>query len=197
MDQPYDAIINLGGDCQVEHQLKTNNLREYALPFDYLIAPCISVCRMLTNDFKGFLDKEQLAYKHDNGKYILDTAYDTRMIHDFILTPDFLNDYEQIKEKYMRRIERFRELLATKKKVLFIRKRALKEEAQVLATIIKTLYPHLMYTLAILDGSESAKEAWNIEGVKNFYLSQPVPYVWTGDNEAWKEILRQLHLITD
>ena len=39
LGQPHDAIINLGGDCQVAYQMYVNGIRKYALPFDTLITP--------------------------------------------------------------------------------------------------------------------------------------------------------------
>ena len=85
---------------------------------------------------------------------------------------------------------------ATDKRILFIRKRITREHAINLDTILLKIWPHLDYLILALDGSEEAKSDWQLDRVRNFYLRQPVPYVWKGDNDAWKEIFEDLHLET-
>jgi hypothetical protein len=55
-EQPFDAIINLGRDCQIAYQMHTNGIREYALPFDKLITQFDSLCKLLENKFDGFME---------------------------------------------------------------------------------------------------------------------------------------------
>ena len=191
----YDAIINLGGDCQPQHQMKINHLRKYALPFDHLVTPVESLLKILEQRFELFLEKETLAFKvTEKEKYIEDTRYGIRMIHDFSLTEDFLKDYEEIKAKYTRRIHRFHDILQSSQKVLFIRKRITKEQVVLLDLLIRKLYPKLEFLIVALDGSKECQEDWQIPHVRNFHLRQPEPYIWTGDDIAWKEIFEQLDL---
>jgi len=189
----YDALINLGGNCQVSYQMRINGLRLYALPFDTLITPFKGLCALLEHKFKDFLHKDHLELRrnpndpNDKG-YIVDTIYDVRMIHDFKLNEHFLDEYGGIKAKYDRRVERLLKLLETSERVLFIRLGITKDEAVVLTQLFNRLYPHLEYTLLAMATTEDIKENWTLPRVKNCYLKQPEPYVWRGDNEAWKKI---------
>jgi hypothetical protein len=123
MQQPFDAIINLGGDCQVAYQLYVHGLRKYALPFDSLITPYEALEKMLEHTFEGFmtLDNFKLVTNEKNEKYILDTRYGTRLLHDFKMQEDFLKDYDDIAAKYNRRIERMLHLIINSEHPLFIR----------------------------------------------------------------------------
>lgn len=122
--QPYDAIINLGGDCQVAYQLYVHGLRKYALPFDTLIAPYSALREMLEDNFDGFMAPDNFEFRvNEKGeKYILDKKYGTRLLHDCKLQEDFLEDYEAIAMKYLRRIERLIDLIITSEyPLLFVR----------------------------------------------------------------------------
>lgn len=193
--QPYDAIINLGGDCQPSYQMYQNGLRKYALPFDSLITPCDSLLKIIEEQFDDFLNKENLELIiQGNQKFIIDKKYNIRLIHDFKLEEDYLNDYEIIKEKYERRINRFMELMENSRSILFIRKVINLKQANRLAKMIEWLYPHLDFTILALDGTDEIKQAWNIYKVENRFLRQPNPYVWKGDTQAWKEIFQEMGL---
>ena len=195
--QTYDEIINLGGDCQVQYQLNINGLRKNALPFDILITPHQSLCGMLKNNFDGFLIPEnfELVVNAQGEKYILDKKYGTRLIHDFKLEEDFLKDYPEVKAKYERRINRFKELLISSEYPVFIRKEITKEQAIELRDVLSKICGERPFLLVALDGSEEIKTDWELESVANFHLKQPVPYIWKGDPQAWKEILYAIGLL--
>ncbi len=193
--QPYDALINLGGDCQLAYQMKEHGLREYALPFDWLITPFDSLYKILENRFDGFLDIDNFELV-DTGteEYIRDKKYDTRWIHGFKVEENFLKDYDAIAQKGIRRIERFLRLLIESENPLFIRKRITQEQSRALADLLIVLRGNNNFTLLALDGNETAKEDWHIDNVVNFHLRQPDPYTWKGDPEAWREIFVAMQL---
>lgn len=195
-EQPFDAIINVGGDCQSAYQLYVNGLRKYALPFDKLITPYDALEKLLENDFEGFLDQEnfELAVDEAGIKYILDKKYGTRFIHDFKCEEDFLKDYESVQETYLRRITRFFDVLSACKNPVFIRKGITKEQAVSLRDLLQKLYPDKSILIVALSGAEEIKEDWQLEGIQNFYLQQPTPYTWKGDPAAWQEIFKALGL---
>jgi hypothetical protein len=190
----YDAVISLGGDCQVTYQLRRLNLRPHALPFDWLITPFDSLRSLLEQHFDQFLDKCNLTLVTTPDKYILDNRYGVRLIHDFKLNEQFLENYSTIHDRYTRRTERFYELIFASHKVLFIRKNITKEQAQVLSELIHKLFPHLDYTLLALATTQEIKQPWGIAHVQNYYLSQPEPYSWKGDDAAWSIVLNTVEL---
>ena len=193
--QPFDAIINLGGDCQVAYQLSKHGLRNYALPFDALITPYNSLKKMLQNSFEGFMTPDNFELV-GSGKYILDKKYGTRLLHDFKVQEDFLKDYQEISSKYLRRISRLMDLIVTSEYPLFIRKRLAREQARELQGLLSALRQGRPFLLAALDATPEIFFDWELEGVRNFYLKQPQPYVWQGDSEAWKEIFTAVGLVT-
>jgi hypothetical protein len=193
----YDAIINLGGDCQVAYQLKKNNLRSCALPFDLLITPFDSLRKLLEHNFDQFLAKNNLAFITGPDKYIIDTQYGVRLIHDFKLSEEFLQDYDTIHDRYARRVKRFYDIIQTNYKIVFIRKNITKQQAQELSTLIHTLFPHLEYTILALATTEEIKQPWDIPHVQNYYLRQKEPYTWKGDDTAWQEILSNIEIKPD
>lgn len=194
--QSYDAIINLGGDCQITYQLYTHGLRQYALPFDTLITPYQALRDMLKNSFEDFMEPDNFEFiQSDNGeKYILDKKYGSRWIHDFKMQEDFLKDYEEIATKYVRRIDRLMNLIFTSEYPIFIRKRISKEQAIELRSILSLLREGRPFLLVVLDGTQEIASDWQCESIHNYYLRQPEPYSWKGDPEAWKEIFQAVGL---
>ncbi len=194
--QPFDAIINLGGDCQVAYQLYVHGLRKYALPFDSLITPYDSLVNILEHKFMDFMipDNFELVINENNEKYILDKRYGMRLLHDFKLQEDFLNNYDEIATKYARRIERFIHIVTTAYYPLFIRKIISKEQTNDLKNVLATMREGKPFLLVVLDDTEEIKDDWGLESVRNYYLRQPEPYIWKGDVQAWKEIFHELGL---
>jgi hypothetical protein len=197
-EQTFDVVINLGGDCQVAYQLSTHGLRSCALPFDGLITPYDSLKELLKNSFEDFMTPEnfELMITKKNEKYILDKKYKTRLLHDFKMHADFLQDYEAISSKYVRRIERLMGLIGTSEYPLFVRKRISREQARDLKHLLEDMRKGKPFLIVALDDTPEIGCDWNIEGVRNYYLRQPKPYTWKGDTQAWKEIFERVGLKT-
>jgi hypothetical protein len=195
-NQSFDAIINLGGDCQVAYQLYVHGLRKYALPFDTLVTPYSALQEMLNNNFEHFMtpDNFELIVNEEGVKCILDKRYGTWLLHDFKLEENFLKDYESIAEKYSRRIDRLKNLITTSEYPIFIRKIITKKQALELRDLLYVLRDGKPFLLVALDDTHEIKKDWQSEGVINYYLRQPNSHSWRGDPEAWKEIFDALGL---
>ena len=193
--QPFDALLNLGGECQVAYQMRLHGIRAEALPFDWNITPFSALEKILKDRFEHFLEKEHLVFIHnEKEKYILDTYYGIRFLHDFKLDENFMDDYEKIKIIYERRIERFLNLLQESNHALFIRKKVTKDQAIILRELLKELYPNNNFLILAVDNSDEIKTDWQLENIKNFYLRPPVPLSWKGDASAWEEIFLSMGL---
>lgn len=199
----YKALFALGGDCQLAWQLRLNKLRDTALPFDGMVAPCDSVSQALEQKFDNFLERGNLqAIKNAEGRiiHILDTKYNVRFVHDFTLTEDFLKDYELIKKKYDERVLRLLQMIKVhqeqKEPVLCIRKNINKEEAIRLQAALNALFPD-KHTLLALDTTDEIRKDWQIPNTRNSYLAQTEPYDWEGDTNAWRTILQSHGLTLD
>ena len=95
-------IIPIGFDCGTASELRDNGIRNASYPFDWNVT-FGGISDIFNNDFQNFLNIE------NNYNYI----YNIFFMHD-----TFPND----NEKYERRIERLRDILASDKEILFIRK---------------------------------------------------------------------------
>lgn len=192
----YDAIVNLGRDCQTQFQLKKHGLQKEALPFDYLITPFSALRKILLADFEGYTASDNFLFVEQvNEKWVKDIRYETRLIHDFKLEPNFMTDFEIVKEKYVRRIDRFRKILIESQKILFVRKDLESQEALELEQILGKLYPHLDFQLAALTSNIAMTLDYNSPRIRSFYLRQPTPYVWSGDTASWRDIFVALQLL--
>ncbi len=193
----YDVAIGLGGYCQVARAMHYNGIRYHAYPFDWLFSPFDSVFEFIAKRGVHFLDKDTLVFVTGKPDYlgghrdhILDTVYGLQLLHDFEASPNFLKDYDSMKAKYERRVARFFAALDSKEKILFIRHGITYMQAVLLDQLLHTRYPQLSYTILAVDNTEEMKRDWGLQRVKNVYLRQTEPWVWWGDDAAWKEVLR-------
>lgn len=187
----YDEVVSLGTACQAAWQLEGNGIRRLAYPFDWLVTPFHGLIPFLTHQGAGFLDRDKIEIvKTLPGKatylHVADLTYDIHFIHDF-RGGEGIDNYDKIKDKYDRRIQRFFTLLQSNKKILFFRVQISRDEAIVLDSFIHTHYPKLEYTLVAINDSPDAENDWGLERVRNFYMHQTIDN-WEGDGEKWKEI---------
>lgn len=201
-------IISLGYRCQPAMQMRFNNLRSAAYPFDWLIVPFDSLCDLLENHFVGFLDAEHLEvrlnyyYQDDGGRasgnypHIWEKKYNILMRHDFEFNADFMRRYAEVKEKYDRRIARFYEALASGKHIYFIRQGITHAQAERLDTILQRLFPCLRYTIVAIDFEGDIQTPWQMPRVKQYYMPLPVPYNRDGDLAAWCAVFQDLGLLS-
>jgi hypothetical protein len=125
-------FVSLGASCEIAAKLSEYELRCAAFPFDWLLSSDIEgVVRLLDDDFEWILKEEHLKlhpYQCDvlvNDKYHLEFRHDWR---ENAKSYDFWHDFASyreklpaIKEKYLRRINRFKTLNQYEAKVFFIR----------------------------------------------------------------------------
>lgn len=196
--KPYEVVVSLGNMCQVAHQLDVNLLRNVAYPFDWVIIPFPSLYFFIANEGQHFLQPDRLVFfdNHPDAlgevkSFVKEMNYQIEFLHDFALSPDFMKDYNEIKEKYDRRVLRFFELLKSTKKILFVRRGITYKEAVSLDKLLRKKYPHLDYTILALDNTEEIKKEWGLKRVKNYYLRELEPWSWVGDPWAWNEILQR------
>lgn len=192
--EEYGRVISLGGQCQVAYQLKENHKRSESFPFDWIQSTFEGVYQFILEEGKNFLSKDHLVFAGNKGNYVQDPYYQMLFLHDFESPSDFMKEYDFIKAKYDRRVNRFFQALNSEAPVLLIRLGITREQAALLSELIHTKYPRLNYTILALDHTEEIRENWNIKRVINLYLLQEDPHNWLGDHEDWKRILSQFHI---
>jgi hypothetical protein len=126
----YDTIYSIGHNCSCAFNLKRFNLRNTSGVLDWLWHPTLpEVFDVLCNDFKDFLIKEDLVKLEKNP---VQTNHDT--LHDYYYNPrnnyQFLHDFptdcslddcfDEVKEKYDKRIERFLNDMHSNKDILLV-----------------------------------------------------------------------------
>lgn len=216
-------VISLGTDCQVADNLRDNNLRFQAYPFDWNRTLSFdSIVKIIEDDFKHWLDPEVLEYRE---RSIYNNFYKIEFFHDFptkygdeiyqdgveiiggILDPDFEKYIPMVESKYRRRIDRFKEALNSNGPIFFIRSYATPKSAKKFVKLIKSRYPNLNFQLIALIGELNYenktknyyKNDWKIDNVQVIYCHGTndgryiFPEWW--NPEVWTCVFRYLGLI--
>lgn len=194
--------ISLGSACGPALNLRNLNLRSEAYPFDWTVTPFDSLYNALREDFKYFL--ADLLIRPDNqgviDHYGINYTHDWPTLHqphidalnaDFIsnctLFSAWQNALPLVREKYQRRINRFRNACLSQNKIFFIRSEETdKEQAVKLKDLIVNIYPSLDFTLIIFGSDIKFQNPWNIDKIKNFYVPR-----WD-DPVLWGQTLKQV-----
>ncbi len=204
-------FISLGNNCVPALMLRFAGLREEAFPFDWLTTPMDGLCKVFRDDFKDYFLRENLTLYSLDNRVVLDTLYgfghnhafptkgsvmhsDEEMYEGGEIVKNFLDFYQEVYSKYIRRIDRFKKILSGRRNIIFIRYRCNKLEAQKLAQMIKFCYPHLLFTLIAIDSTEEIKHDWKIPQVKNFYIKpNESSNIFSEETvKEWKEVLRSI-----
>lgn len=162
----FDEIVSLGYNCYVADVLKKGKFRKFAYPFDWTISNLSLVEKVLKNpDSFPLLSSKELEYiTFGEEHYYYITSEKTLIsIHDFKSEDKNSPINNEIYEKYIRRIERFKNILNSGKKILFIRlakfprdcskefgmisEQDTPEKIGKLADLISELYPNLKFKI--------------------------------------------------
>ena len=119
MAKVFTNYISLGYFCEVAQDLGKLGLRNFSSPFDWGISSFPHVIEAIDNGFDGFLDYDNLSQSTSFPNYYHDDRYHFWFYHDFSMFTPLDVQYEDVKRKYWRRINRF--LDAIKSPTLFIR----------------------------------------------------------------------------
>jgi hypothetical protein len=113
-------FVSLGSTCEISHILKNNQLRKQAFPFDWITTiDSEKFIKLIQEDFKYFLDRKYLISTGKDPFPLLNTYYNIEFLHDGVFNNELFDiNMQKFQEKYMRRINRFRDLSG---KVVFLR----------------------------------------------------------------------------
>lgn len=113
----FDYYVSLGSACPMASSMSKYGLRSFSGPFDWLITKDFDwVLHYIETGFEDFMLKENLERFDDYSNHFRDKKSDIRFIHD---AENFEKEYEKLKEKYERRINRFVE--KSKSKICYLR----------------------------------------------------------------------------
>lgn len=196
----YDAIYSLGDLCLASIQLEQNNLRPYSGVLDWMASPALSnVNRLLKNRFIGFMDLPNLriiGYAGEKNICVSDDAYHIVSNHDFEIGKNSLShlgSYEEVKEKFDRRIRRFLEKAAFCQRILFVRTEGELEEAKELEKVLSDLVKNDFRVLLVnhTDVEGLVEDDWSLEKVCAIRL--PAENKFTANNHFWTEMLKDIY----
>ncbi|WP_144510783.1 DUF1796 family putative cysteine peptidase [Bacillus sp. FJAT-22090] len=196
----YDAIFSLGDLCLASIQLKKHNLRPYSGVLDWMASLELSkVNLLLENRFVGFMNYENLRIigYADDCICVSDDGYNMVSNHDFSKeknTLQYLGSYDEVMEKYERRIQRFLKKMKTARRILFVRTEGTLEEAAALQDVLAKLVKHDFSVLLINHAPVTGivEKSWPLEKVCS--IEFPNTEKWEGNNELWEEVLSGIRL---
>lgn len=125
----YDLIYSIGTDCACSMYMLRHNLRTVAGPFDWLThADFKTRIELILSDFDNFLECEDLKFLPKDPKIFNDTACDYYenirngfyYFHDFPANIPLKKSFQEVKNKYQRRIQRFLNNLKQPDKILLL-----------------------------------------------------------------------------
>lgn len=103
----YTHYISLGYFCEVAGDLEKLGLRDTSSPFDWMISSFEGIIKVMDNRFKDFMNYDNLYKLKTSREKYWDSLYDCYFFHDFSKYKSLKKQYNQIKTKYDKRIERF------------------------------------------------------------------------------------------
>lgn len=124
-NKKFDLVISLGEDCACSGWLRRFSLQKYSYPFDWLSnADFETRINLIINDFQDFLNYDDIKFMnienptiHDSYK---DIKYNFHYYHDFEKNIPLSISYDEVKEKYDRRIKRLYDKIEASNSMLFV-----------------------------------------------------------------------------
>ena len=114
---PFSYAVSLGGGCFVARTMHLNGFRCAAGPFDYMVATPALVAHCLDDNFRSYLDKDQLRREHGGWGHNTLSSYADASKHGAIFQHYRPDDWN---ETLPRRVERFRQVVSSTKRKLFV-----------------------------------------------------------------------------
>lgn len=123
----YDLIVSLGSSCGVTMAMRRLYLQTASLPFDWLGSPSLpDVVAMIESDFANWFEKKDFVLwnvSHEKGvihRFYKNVRTGFGFPHEFSNAEPFETNFERVREKYVRRTDRFRADLSKPGRVLFV-----------------------------------------------------------------------------
>ncbi len=103
----YEHFISMGYFCSVALELERIGLRSTSSPFDWCISNYKGVIAAIENHFEDFLSYEYLLQSDAVRGHYFNEKYKIWFYHDFDKYHSLEEQLPSVRDKYMRRIERF------------------------------------------------------------------------------------------
>lgn len=189
------VFIPLGNSCSITYNLKINNLRQNAYPFDWVrVQNLNNITNLIQNNFDGFLDINKYKFKSSSKKFNVNDNFTSYIYSNNYCTfyHEFENYIEKLDmkdfiDKYTRRINRLINIIKSNKKIIFIREEygdvKINKIYKFIDTI-KKINPNINYYLVIIS---SKNISFTDPKIKCFVSSKPIND-WRRPEINWNEI---------
>ena len=191
--------VSLGCDCQVNYQISLVQERGPTHFFDWIANPLDGLICIIEQDFANILDARNLIpfYVENRMFGVIDTKYRMDFHHDFAR---FDNESRQlVLETYTRRAQRFRQLFdANSPPTYFIRRADLRDKDQsdqAALQLLDLLKSYRKDVRLLYLHEDMHRPVGFAPGFRSTFLGQRQPFIWQGNNEAWKVILSRTALL--
>ena len=181
LQKSFRHVVSLGGTCRVASILRSYGLRDGSYPFDWTTGSPEVVLRLIETGFEDFLQPGSLLVDDD---VVCDSGSGVCLPNDFDLTRPFEAQEDAVRDKYARRVERFR--AAVSEPTLFVRRAWDDDEldwllghAEVVLALLRRAHPD--NALVVVTAEPPGPD----EG------AAPLP-VYGIDDEAFRRLLRGL-----
>jgi hypothetical protein len=187
----FDDIVSLGRACQPAHQIRRVFGIQTAQVFDWIITPDATLRTLLETRLDGFFLRDRLIMGPE--ACVIDAVTDVRFLHEFPAGSDLDAKYAEHSPRFDMLTARWRGLMASRRRVLFIRQHAWDRDPRETATMLRrtldAVAPLLDYRLLYL--TEHYEAPWDEERIFNRRLRQPDVPDWRGDDQAWTALLQE------
>lgn len=202
MAEKYDFIVSLGENCISSGNLRRNKLQYESFPFDWIVIPFNQAVEMLQTHFAGFLELEnlRLSARAENHDRYLDTVHQIEFVHDFDSDIEPIVNFEKIKNKYNRRIERLYRRINEAKSILIVVSSITPVSDGKLTEYqqrLQKIFPHCRLKLLFFElpqGEKSIKKQTISPAIEKIVISTPNPNDWNALREDYADCLRQYRL---
>lgn len=204
-------IVSLGVDCLPRAMATKFGFKrkrsegEISCPFDLAWHDYETVCRLIDNDFKHYLDTTRL-YVNENG-HISHRDYSIVFNHesdDANKLLDFIKgDFSLFRERYSKRIQNFYKTLERRDKLVFLLH--YKEYPTELVAVIRRKFPNLKFTILTINCPYShesyLQQPTNVENDTDGFLFYTIKkpfedYLWYVHNDAtWEALIEDVYAL--
>ena len=167
--EPLDAIVSLGGNCSVAHNLRARSLRPFSLPFDWLLMDDCRPVEYLARGFRdGFSDfclrinldelkGDERGQERPGHLQLRDRVSGWKFIHHFMETPDFEVEYNRVYGVLRRRLDRLESMFAGGGRYLLILAPTFRVPQNCLHDldeVLRSRFPATQFTFMIMSFAE-------------------------------------------
>lgn len=187
------TFLTMGFDCSPASALKSLGLRKFSSPFDWVQTDIHSIERCFADGFKGFhtnlslnhdktrlIDEYGIQYPHEYP--VVSSPKETDVIGEDVwfsenrtdhIADDWMTRHPEVKEKYNRRIERFKNIMNNPNPIIVLSRYSTTD-------VIKL--QHLFLTNFV------KKNIYFVNSSAEVFSNDQIANIWTEENGLWNDI---------